>query len=358
MPRLAPLAVLALLIPLVACDTDAPPQIHDVTVTGVLDARITYLYGEPRTFELEGRELTLSPADPDAPPHPLRVTAALRVDGAPYLREPAAAPDPVPAQVQRIPLTTDLQLRTVSETRAILYYDGASWFVLGQDDPARLDVRVTPRPRSQRLRGIGQLTVSEADALAGYLESLDEPLVVTVLAAADTPRRSVDGVAEYRATALHVERGIGVDVTAFRPAPRTVQWEVLASGTQAVGVDRASYRLLRDETDLRTVWNQAYGASLTVPPVPHVDFARETLLAVFLGTRPTGGYGIEVRGVTLEGGDLFVDVVVIEPDPGAIVTQALTSPWALVRVLRGGVSAAWFRDPGDGRLYAVARRSD
>jgi hypothetical protein len=358
MPRLAPLAVPALLLMLVACDADSPPQLHDVTVTGVLDARITYFYGEPRSFVLEGRELTLGAVDPDAPPDPLGVFAALRVDGAPYLREHAEAPDPVPVQVQRIPLTTDLQLRTVTATRAVLYYDGASWFTLGQDDPARLDVRVTPRPRGQRLRGLGQLTVSEADALADHLESLGEPLVGIVLDAGDTPTRSVDGVAEYRSTAIHVERGIGVDVTAFRPAPRTVQWEVVARGSQAVGLERESYRLLRDEADLRTVWNQAHGASLDVPPVPRVDFARETVLAVFLGTRPTGGYGLDVRGVTIEGGDLFVDLVVTEPAPGAVVTQALTSPWVLVRVLRGGIDAAWFRDPGDGRLYAVARRTD
>jgi hypothetical protein len=54
MPRLAPLAVPALLLMLVACDADSPPQLHDVIVTGVLDARITYFYGEPRSFVLEG----------------------------------------------------------------------------------------------------------------------------------------------------------------------------------------------------------------------------------------------------------------------------------------------------------------
>ncbi len=360
MLRHVPLAALTLTltIMLVACEPDAPPQLHDVTVTGVLDERLTYVYGEPRTFVLEGTERVLGPADPEAPPDPLAVAGSLSIDGAPVLRtdvEPPAAP---PATARRIPLTTDVQLRTTQETRAILYYDGAAWFTLGQDDPAGLDTRVTPRPRTQRLRGFGQLTVAEADVLASYLEALGEPLVVSIAAEAATPRRAIDGLAEYRATALHVELGLETDASAFRPAPRTVQWEVLARGSQAVGVDRPSYRLVGDPAELLTIWNQAYGASLTVPPPPVVDFARETVLAVFMGTRPTGGYGIDVRDVTLEGADLFVDLVLVEPAADAMVTQALTSPWVIIRVLRGGVSAAWFRDPTDGRLYAVARRTD
>lgn len=358
MPRLRPIVpLLALATLLAACETDSPPQLHDLIVTGVLDERLGYFYGEPRPFAMAGRELELAQPEPGTPQAPLTVPGALRVDGAPALREPVDPPEGAPVTVRRIPLTTDLQLRTEVETRAILYYDGDAWFVLGLDDPAGLDVRVTPRPRTQRLRGLG-MTVAEADALATYLEGLGERLVVTVATEADTPRRAVDGLAEYRATALHVQRGIDVDQAAFRQAPRTVQWEVLARGSQAVGVDRPSYRLIRDQAELLNVWNLAHGAALEVPPVPTVNFANETVLAIFRGTRPTGGYAIDVRDVTLDGGDLLVDVRLVDPGADAVVTQALTSPWVILRVLRGGVSAAWFRDPVDERLYAVARRTD
>jgi hypothetical protein len=101
----------------------------------------------------------------------------------------------------------------------------------------------------------------------------------------------------------------------------------------------------------------AHGARLQPPPLPGADLERETLLAVFLGQKPTGGYGADVRGVTLEGGDLFIDLVETSPAPGAMVTQALTSPWLLCGCRAAG-SPRWFRDPTDGRLIAVARRSD
>ncbi len=357
MRRLVRFGCLAALALLVACDPDAAPQLHDVTITGVVDARLSYFYGEPRSFTLDGETVTLAPADPDALRVPLSVTGSLTVDGEPFLRTPVE-PISAPVDVRRIPLTTDVQVRTVAATRALLYYDGNSWFVLGEDDQAGLDLRVTPRPRSARLRGLGELTLTEADAIANYLESLGEPLVVSVLGGPDVPRRSVDGLAEYRASALHVQTGLATDAGAFRPAPRTVQWETVASGQQAVNVQRPTFRLVRSEAELRSIWNQLHGSQLTVPALPSVDLARETVLVVMMGQRPTGGYSVDVRGVSLEGTDLFVDVRLVEPSSGAVTTSALTSPWAVVRVLRGGVSAAWFRDPDDGRLFAVARRDD
>lgn len=356
MRRLVPFGVLAVLL-LVACEPDAAPQLHDITVTGVLDARLSYLYGQPRSFRLEGRSVELSVADASAPRTPLSVTGSLWVDGESVVRTPVEPRD-APVVVRRIPLTTDVQLRTLEATRAVLYYDGSAWFVLGEDDQAGLDQRVTPRPRSARLRGLGELTLAEADALADELERIGEPLVVSVLDGADVPRRSVDGLAEYRASALHVSTGIETDASAFRPAPRTLQWELVASGQQAVGVPRESFRLLRSEAELRSLWNQLHGAQLNPPPLPPFDFARETVLVVLMGQRPSGGYAVEVQGVTLEGGDLFLDVRLREPAAGDVTTSALTSPWALVRVLRGGIDVAWFRDPADGRLFAVARRSD
>ena len=342
---------------LAACATDSAPDLHDLTVTGALDERITWIYGTPRAFTLDGVERNLE-APGDAPTlDPWAVPSALWVDGAATLRA-EATPLAAPADVRRIPLTTDLQLRTTRATRALLYYDGSSWLELGVFDPAGLDVRVAPRPRVGGLRGLGELTASEADALQRVLEDLNEPLVVAFLEGDDVPRRAVDGTGEQRATAVFVSVGLATDAAAFRPSPRDVPFEVVARGAQAVGVLSADYRLVRSREELTQAWNQAYGSSLSVPAVPSADLARETLVAIFLGTKPTGGYGLDVVAASIEGGDLYVDVRSTSPAPGAITTQALTSPWLLLRIPRGDVSAVWFRDAGDGRLLAVARRSD
>jgi len=92
-----------------------------------------------------------------------------------------------------------------------------------------------------------------------------------------------------------------------------------------------------------------------MPTVPTVDFSRETVVAAFDGQKPTGGYNLQVRDVTIENGELYIDLVATEPQAGAITTQGLTSPWILIHVLRGGFSVAWFRNPDDGSLIGVAR---
>lgn len=355
--RRAAFLIVAIAVVLSACEPDAAPELHDLTVTGALDVRVTWLYGSPRTFTLEGveRELTLPPEDPTV--DPWAVPDALWIDGEPALTEDVEG-RPAPVEVSRIPLTTDLQVRTLRETRALLYYDGSAWLELGTFDPAGLNVRVTPRPRLGGLRGLGELTPPEANALRGVLEDLGGPLIVAVLSGEDVPRRAVDGTAEQRSTAVHVSTGLETDASAFRPTPRDVPFEVVAQGSQAAGVEGPDYRMLTTRDELVRAWNQAHGTSLNVPPLPSVDLGRETLVAVFLGTKPTGGYGLDVESVTVEGGDLYVDVVEMTPPADAITTQALTNPWLILRVPRGGVDAVWFRDADDGRLLDVARREE
>lgn len=341
-----------------ACRSDPAPDLHELTLFGDLHERVAWFYGEPRAFEFAGQTRLLEAPLSGSVTAAWYVPNALQIDGMPAFVDTPESRVEAPVEVRRIPLTTDLQLRSSRGTRAVLYYDGSAWLQLGEFDPAGLNQRLTARPRLAALRGLGELTAAEADALARRLEALEEPLIVTFLSSAEVPRRVVDGVAESRATAVYVSRGVEVDVAAFRPAPRDVVFEVVGSGQQAVGVNRPLYLLIRDVAELNAVWRLAYGGVLNPPPVPMVDFARETMVAMFMGEKPTGGFGLAVRGVTFEGGDLFVALDIQEPRPGMMVTQALTSPWTVLRIPRGGFSAVWFRHPTQDQLIAVARIND
>jgi hypothetical protein len=104
-----------------------------------------------------------------------------------------------------------------------------------------------------------------------------------------------------------------------------------------------------------TLWNRAYGAQLSPPRLPELDFRRESVIAVFLGQRPSGGYGVSVRDLRLEGGDVILLLEERQPGPGDITTQALTSPWLMLRVARPNLRAAWIRDAQTGNLIGVAQ---
>jgi hypothetical protein len=63
---------------------------------------------------------------------------------------------------------------------------------------------------------------------------------------------------------------------------------------------------------------------------------------LFAGMHNTGGYSVEARGATLEGDVLVIDAVVHGPPPGAITTQVITYPFAVISVTpRGFRSVRW-----------------
>jgi hypothetical protein len=129
----------------------------------------------------------------------------------------------------------------------------------------------------------------------------------------------------------------------------------VAQGSQGAAPPRDTFVVLSDEDELRSFWNLVQAEAFSPPPAPELRFDRETVLGIRLDERPTGGFGIEVTGVERDGDELFVDVVLREPAADAIVTQALTQPWAIVRVLGIEADVVWFRDPAGGGLFAVAR---
>ncbi len=79
-------------------------------------------------------------------------------------------------------------------------------------------------------------------------------------------------------------------------------------------------------------WSALWNAHAPAAPVPIVDFGREMVVGVFLGTRPTGGYSVEVATIEPKGSETVVTYRVEEPGRDALVTQALTSPVHLVRL--------------------------
>jgi hypothetical protein len=79
-------------------------------------------------------------------------------------------------------------------------------------------------------------------------------------------------------------------------------------------------------------WSALWKEHAPGTPAPRVDFTREMVVGVFLGSRPTGGYSVTIAAVEAKGADLIVTYRVAEPSRDAMVTQALTSPVHLVRI--------------------------
>jgi len=91
-------------------------------------------------------------------------------------------------------------------------------------------------------------------------------------------------------------------------------------------IDKSQQVTARSADEWATLWNQHAGERGR----PSVDFAREMVVGVFLGSRPTAGFAIEVVGAREEGGALVVQYRETRPPPRSITAQILTSPYHIV----------------------------
>jgi hypothetical protein len=71
-------------------------------------------------------------------------------------------------------------------------------------------------------------------------------------------------------------------------------------------------------------------------PLPAVDFSREMVVGVFLGTRPTAGYGVEIVRAIGNSSTLVVEYVEAAPPRDAITAQILTAPFHLAAMPKHG----------------------
>jgi PrcB C-terminal len=348
---------LGLLVTLTAClpQADDGLQLHDIEMYSnafELPGVYSYFYGTPTTLSVGSESLELSEGNPTGD---FSVPSALLVNGQPfYKRTLGRLPFP-PTRVQRIPLTSDVQLEVGEQVKEVLYFDGSKWFTLVNAAARGFKARVVPKERLQGLQNIASLNREEAEALQKALVPR-APVAVTVMDS-KLPQRSAEGFTEYLRSTFYIQQTVPTDDSAYQAPNEELIWDVLAEGGQATGGEQAEYALISNEDQLLSFWNRAYGSQLSVPPLPDVDFRRETIVAAFAGTKPTGGYGLGVEGVTLEGNDAYIDLTETQPAADAITTQALTSPWVMLRILRGDISAAWFRNSQDGALFGVAQRT-
>ncbi len=97
--------------------------------------------------------------------------------------------------------------------------------------------------------------------------------------------------------------------------------------------------MARDPSEYSLLWARhsppmppGVGAPDRAPPA--VDFSREIVVGLFLGSRPTGGFRIRVDAAEREGEGARVSSTEERPGPGCAVIQVITSPYVLLAVSR------------------------
>lgn len=117
------------------------------------------------------------------------------------------------------------------------------------------------------------------------------------------------------------------------PGGADVRYDSVYASEQS-GVDAPLREVVRSAEEWSALWDRIMAGYSPVPPRPDIDFRRDMLIIVGLGTRPSGGYAVQIAGIALAGGALTVAVREVAPGAGCIATMALTAPITVVRLER------------------------
>jgi hypothetical protein len=104
-------------------------------------------------------------------------------------------------------------------------------------------------------------------------------------------------------------------------------------------LDTARQATARTAAEWEALW-RLHGGERTRPVV---DFGKEMVVAVFMGSRPTAGFSVEIVGTRVDGSALVVQYRETRPAADAFVAQVLTMPYHIAAVpRRAGVTDVKF----------------
>jgi hypothetical protein len=88
-------------------------------------------------------------------------------------------------------------------------------------------------------------------------------------------------------------------------------------------------------------WEKLWRSHAFEKPLPKVDFSTRRVVAIFLGSRPTPGYQIEIISVKTEGDTSTVEWRELRPQQGLLQAQVLTSPALIASIPKTGSTVAF-----------------
>jgi hypothetical protein len=110
------------------------------------------------------------------------------------------------------------------------------------------------------------------------------------------------------------------------PAPMTPATPVTIDKGDQSNVDDAKQAIARTDAEWARLWQQHSPDRRR----PSVDFSRQMVVGVFMGSRNTAGFAVEIAGTSEASGALVVRYRETVPAKDAITAQVITSPYHLV----------------------------
>jgi hypothetical protein len=130
---------------------------------------------------------------------------------------------------------------------------------------------------------------------------------------------------------LVIALGIGMLTTLI--AAKSPPVRILEKGAFS-GIQEKREQIITNEVQWAKLWEQHAVRIPKTKPAPKIDFDKESVVFVALGTKRTGGYSIEILDLQTTADKTEILVRMKSPKPGAMTIQAITSPFCIAAVPR------------------------
>ncbi len=343
-----------------ACTTSGPTElkVHEVAFYGVIQERIMWVYGKLGSSASSSIKINANAVDLRAQiTDPLAVAGTLSVGGKATYRIPSTAFSQKLSVIQNQQGGYSVS-SNLSNLQSVYVTDGRVWRKVNAINAGDSGQVV------QGLQGAGALTAEEATALGSALlgqgrlaiavfnEKVFNEKVFNEKGAPDGPLTIEPKPQESLRTALYISSEVitattGGNVTPSNPPSSTsptqtgtaVAFSPVAAGSQAKATTTSatitsatitSIEVATTVAQAKALYAKAYGNQTSIPTPPSLQ--NDTLIGVFMGQHNTGGYSVKVIETSVKDGVLTVVAQFNSPAANSITTQALTSPWTIVKV--------------------------
>ncbi len=107
--------------------------------------------------------------------------------------------------------------------------------------------------------------------------------------------------------------------------------EIVMDGTYS-GVEDKRELLINTNDEYQKLMNEVYKNLDQMPRIPVVDFTKNSLVAVFIGNRSSGGFMVIIDSITEGSKSISVNVTESTPGKNCVVTEAITRPYTIVKI--------------------------
>ncbi|MFA5859120.1 MAG: protease complex subunit PrcB family protein [Elusimicrobiota bacterium] len=103
------------------------------------------------------------------------------------------------------------------------------------------------------------------------------------------------------------------------------QWQDVYSG-----VKEQKSGIINDYKDWDVLWKTHVSGTSLPAAVPNIDFKTSTVVAVFMGEKPTSGYGIRISSIEESDKKIYLELEQTLPEAGAAVKPGAIQPYHIV----------------------------